>query len=108
MMKWWKADSISNESIFAGIKMANNAQERGVDSLPNPDPRFLCPADATVTSLHGDFQCCHHRLQRVDVPSVGGWNQLVSLLARLPFRSVVSGSQAAQTDRAVTPRQRIH
>ncbi|ENE03357.1 hypothetical protein ECP03019043_5091, partial [Escherichia coli P0301904.3] len=24
MMKWWKADSISNESILAGMKMANN------------------------------------------------------------------------------------
>lgn len=25
-MKWWKADSISNESILAGMKMANNGQ----------------------------------------------------------------------------------
>lgn len=24
MMKWWKADSISNGSILAGMKMANN------------------------------------------------------------------------------------
>ncbi len=28
MMKWWKADSISNESILAGIKIANRGCER--------------------------------------------------------------------------------
>lgn len=71
-----------------------------------PDPRFLCPAGSFITLFQRNFQCCDHRLQLADVPGVGERNQPVSLLSQLAFflpswrlfRSVVSGSQAAQTD----------
>lgn len=71
-----------------------------------PDPHFLCSAGATVTPLHGDFQCCHHRLQLAEVPGIrdaepageSAYRPAIFLPFWLSFRSVVSGSQAAQTD----------
>ena len=87
-----------------GNRLPNPGSDRSVRHFP--DPRFLCPACSFITPFQRNFQCCHHRLQLTDVPGVGERNQPVSLLGRLAFflpswrlfRSVVSGSQAAQTD----------
>lgn len=97
-------------------RFPNPGPDRSVRHFP--DPRFLCPAGSFITPFQRNFQCCDHRLQLADVPGVGERNQPVSLLGRLAFflpswrlfRSVVSGSQAAQTDTEARaknpPRQR--
>ena len=54
-------------SSSGGNRLPNPGPDRSVRHFP--DPRFLCPSCATVTPLHGYFQCCHHRLQLADVPS---------------------------------------
>ncbi len=61
-----------------GNRLPNPGPDRSVCHFP--DPRFLCPACSFITPFHGDFQCCHHRLQLADVPGVGERNQPVSLL----------------------------
>ncbi len=65
-------------SSSGGNRLPNPGPDRSVRHFP--DPRFLCPSCATVTPLHGYFQCCHHRLQLADVPGVRERNQPVSLL----------------------------
>ncbi len=45
-----------------------------------PDPHFLCSPGATVTPLHGDFQCCHHRLQLAEVPGIRDAGPVVNSL----------------------------
>ena len=59
-------------------RFPNPGPDRSVRHFP--DPRFLCPACSFITPFHGDFQCCHHRLQLADVPGVGERNQPVNLL----------------------------
>ncbi len=49
-----------------GNRFPNPGPDRSVRHFP--DPRFLCPACSFITPFHGDFQCCHHRLQLADVP----------------------------------------
>ncbi len=104
--RMWRDRDRERHSISGsgGNRLPNPGPDRSVRHFP--DPRFLCPACSFITPFHGDFQCGHHRLQLADVPGSRRAEPAGESAARraffLPswrlFRSVVSGSQAAQTD----------
>ncbi len=71
-------ENVTPSAAAAATASPNPGPDRSVRHFP--DPRFLCPACSFITPFHGDFQCCHHRLQLADVPGVGERDQPVSLL----------------------------
>ncbi len=64
----WRDRDRERHTISGGNRFPNSGPGRYVRHFP--DPRFLSPACATVTLLHGDFQRCRHRLQLIDEPGV--------------------------------------
>ena len=76
--RMWRDRDRERHTIIGSNRFPNLGPDRSVRHFP--DPRFLCPACPFITPFHGDFRCCHHRLQLADVPGVEDRNQPVSVL----------------------------